>query len=249
MPNQRVREVSRLLHRTTASVGRGLWTDDMVARNRNGPVTTSDATFRVPVSAKTNQAWKYPKGIVQRHSSKIINGRHYVDPKDSSLPRRKHESNFLITINTNKGPQPGQHHDDVVRSMEQVLMLLAKDEYLAQYLKFGPKDVDYREDRFIDVIEGCQFKGAVEVGDIMHRIHAHIMLTVYHYSQVQIEPQLLANLARQLFNANLPVGNPYRITARPHVHVRLLPQANWVEIIKGYVHKGMNSADGAGPVA
>lgn len=177
----------------------------------------------------------------------MINGREYVDPKESSLPRRKHESNFLITINTNKGPAPGEHHDGVVRSMEEVLKLLAKDEYLARYIKFGPKDDAYRDDRFIDVIEGCQFRGAVEVGDIMHRIHAHIMLTVHHYSQVQIDPQLLAHLSRELYNANLPLGNPNRITARPHVHVRLLPQANWVDVIKGYVHKGMESADGAGP--
>ena len=45
---------------------------------------------------------------------------------------------------------------------------------------------DYRLDRYTDVIESVDWKAAVETGDVLHRLHAHIWLTITHYSQVQI---------------------------------------------------------------
>lgn len=246
MPNLRVQQVSRLLHRADAQP-RTIWERGMVARSRQPFVTTSVANLRVAPNAKTSQGWKYPGGQVLRAPSTLINGRRYEDPKNPGQARRKQESNFFITINPNKAPEPGEEHDQAVRAMEHALRKLATDRAIAMYMKFGPVHAEYREDRYADVIHSTEFKSNVEMGSVMKRVHAHIWLTVHHYSQVQIDVKLLQHWSTQYYNEHFPVGHRMRITTKPHVHVKPLPQSDWAQIIKNYIHKGMMSADTAGP--
>ena len=67
-------------------------------------ITTESIDFKAKhsASAKNSQSWRYAGGNIQRADSIRINGTDYPDPKDKSLPRRKQESNFFITINSNK---------------------------------------------------------------------------------------------------------------------------------------------------
>ena len=71
----------------------------MVKRERPVQVTVADANLR-PKTPKKGVDWMYVGGKVQRAESVMINGTKYTDPREPSLPRRKIESNFFITINT-----------------------------------------------------------------------------------------------------------------------------------------------------
>ena len=231
-------------------------------------ISVESVNFTAQKAAKTKQAWRYSGGQILRKDSLMVNGTKYEDPKDPGQPRRKQESNFFITINPNKEPL-GDERINADVAMEEMLKGLANDEYIAQYLKFGPKvqgnpkaSMDYRLDKYDDVIHSIDWKAGVETGGIMRRLHAHIWLTVTHYSQVQINVQVLQYLSRGLYNAalrgslldnpppptfhkGLPAGSARGrlvIEDLPYVHVKLLPQSDWTDVMRQYIHKGMEAS-------
>lgn len=245
MPNQRVASVSRLLHRTsqyTQQQSRYLQ-GEMVKRVREPDVniTTSKVDFTPQHTAKTLQAWKYQGGQILRAPSILLNNTKYEDPKNPGQPRRKNESNFFITLNTNKSVS-GEEAELGVKHMQQMLATLADERVIARYIKFGPVGQEYRNDKYVDVVKGVEWKAAVETGDMKNRLHAHIWLTVSHYSQVQINPQMLQFEAAKAFNKGLGIRSPLQITKKMYVHVKLLPQSDWTNIMKQYIHKGMQAA-------
>lgn len=218
----------------------------------NTTISTESVNFQAPKAAKTNQAWRYAGGQILRAPSTDINGRIYEDPKDPGQPRRKQESNFFLTINPNKAPE-GDERIILNEAMKSCLSELSKDTYIAQYLKFGPKVLgnprdseDYRKDKYVDVIHSVDWKSGVESGPNLNRVHAHIWMTITHYSQVQINVQALQYLTRQEFNAairRLGAGSTrLEISDLPYVHVKLLPQSNWTDVMRQYIHKGMTAS-------
>lgn len=230
-PNQRVAAATRLLCR---GGGNTRFEQGMVSRNRTGArVTTSSASTPAPHSAKTSQSWKYSGGVIDRgtHLPKK-----YVDHKDRSKARRKQESNFFITINTNKEPDEGGY---VERAFVDTLRHISSEGEISKYIKFGPYDDEYRDDKYSEVVVKRDWKAArIETGDIMNRLHAHIWVTFEHYSQMQINVHVLAAEVKRVFNDK--VGDSrLKITRKPFVHVKLLPQSNWTSIMKQYIHKGM----------
>lgn len=270
MPNARVEKVSRLLYRNIGHTHRP-GRPNMVKRI-NTTISTESVNFKAQKAAKTNQAWRYAGGQIIRAPSTDINGRKYEDPKDPGQPRRKQESNFFLTINPNKVPL-GDERINADLAMKECLQELAKDKYLAQYLKFGPKVVgkprqseDYRLDKYEDVIHSVDWKSGVEAGPTLNRLHAHVWVTITHYSQVQINVQALQYLSRELYNTSLKrsllrtppgeqfftAGNEQRsagpaigrleISDLPYVHVKLLPQSDWTDVMRQYIHKGMQAS-------
>lgn len=249
MPSARVESVSRLLYRNIGHTHKSL---PMVKRNRT-VITTETVDFKTAHSAKTKQAWRYQGGQILRAVSTRINNKEYEDPKDPGQPRRKQESNFFLTINPNKTPKDDspEHLPAAVTAMERMLQQISQDSVLATYIKFGPKVLgtppaaqDYRLDRYADVVHSVDWKAAVESGDVLRRLHTHIWLTITHYSQVQINIQMLQHIAREEYNKALPLGNAFdylRIKDMPYVHVKLLPQSDWTDVMRQYIHKGMTA--------
>ena len=166
------------------------------------------------------------------------------------MPRRKQESNFFLTINSNKTPDNPENKHLVVTRMEAMLTKLANERVLATYLKFGPKADEYKEDVYADVIHSVDWKAAVETGDVMKRVHAHVWLTITHYSQIQINVQMLMYQAKAAYNEGLrehwsndgQKKDPLRMNRQPYVHVKLLPQGDWTSVMRQYIHKGMTAA-------
>jgi hypothetical protein len=169
------------------------------------------------------------------------------------LPRRKQESNFFITINSNKAPTEADHTDKVVSHMYKMLETISKEEVIATYLKFGPKHKEYEKDLYMDVIHSVDMKSEVETGPTAKRVHAHAWLTITHFSQIQINVQMLQHQVRVAYNKDMPEGveiakssnkrrSYLRMTAMPYVHVKLLAQSDWTTIMRQYIHKGMMSA-------
>lgn len=240
MPSARVQAVARLLHRkeghnhTDFDVG-------MVKRVRRAKISTESVDLKPAHSAKTSQAWKYPGGKIVRAPKAMLDIKKYFDHKDPSEPRRKQESNFFITINTNKSPDDPADFDRCVKAMEGMLKTIAQDRVLASYIRFGPKHKEYEEDVYSDVVHSVDWKANVETGDIMKRVHAHIWMTMTHYSQVQINVHALMHLAKQGYNAELGAHakTDLYIKDMPYVHVKLLPQSDWTDVMRQYIHKGM----------
>ncbi|KAL3904402.1 MAG: hypothetical protein SGPRY_011297, partial [Prymnesium sp.] len=83
------------------------------------------------------QAWRYNGGKILRALSLLINGKRYEDPKDPGQARRKQESNFFITINSDKSSEAGESYDVCVRHMEQMLQMLSTETAMANYFKFA----------------------------------------------------------------------------------------------------------------
>ena len=187
-------------------------------------------------SAKDNQAWKYTGNVIQRMPDVKINGISYFDPKElpAEMPRRKHESNFFITINTNKQPPTNNlalGNDALTAALEH----LSRDEILAKYLTFGPKDDRYFEDRYCDVIQKVDWQAGCELGDKLCRLHAHVWLTVNHCSQIQINRTLLGEEFKEIYNMRAPAS--MKCNGKPYVSVKLLPESNFAEIMKNYMRK------------
>ena len=219
-------------------------------RKNKTKISVESIDFKAPHSAKSKQAWRYPGGNIVRAPSTRLGSTTYTDPKHpgENLPRRKHESNFFLTINCNKSPMEPEHVQIAVKQMEKMLEALSDESVVSQYLKFGPKDAHYQKDKYSDVIHSIDWMAKVETGDVMRRVHAHVWMTITHYSQVQINVQMLMHLARKYYNDGIPFGiqinkNSYlHLDEMPYCHVKLLPQSDWTDVMRQYIHKGMASA-------
>ena len=248
------RVAHRLLYRklNTENLGtRRSYTESKTMVKRIKPekvkVTTESISFKAPISAKSSQAWKYQGNRVQRAASIMINGTRYADPKDSDLPRRKHESNFFITLNTNKAMDKREldEVEKMERTMDATLTALSKDATIAGFLKFGPKDPAYINDKYADVIHSVSWDSGIETGPERNRLHAHIWLTIEHYSQVQINVQMLQHVAKRIYNNHITsvegatTQSTMYMRKLPFVHVKLLPQSDWTDVMKQYIHKAM----------
>jgi len=216
--------------------------------------------FKASKRAKTNQAWRYPGGKIERHPDKWINGTEYTDPKSPGENRRLNESNFFITLNTNKKPV-GDEATNADAAMRRVDRQLRDPANLVKCLKFGPKVTgnpprreDFRYDKYKDVIKSVEYQSGAEYGGNLGRFHIHIILTIQHYSQVQIHIQGMQLLFKQLWNEaimasireNPPTkgsdGSHLIIKEKPYIHVGRLPQTNWTDVMRNYIHKGMMQA-------
>ena len=231
----------RLGYRSTghrASQSAEYYKRDMVKRIVRRPaISIESIDFKAPISAKSKQSWKYPGGNIVRAPAGLLPKLYDHDRGDGAkLPRRKQESNFFITINSNQAPKKAEDVDESLRAMDKMLHELAKESMLATYIKFGPKHEDYRDDKFGDVICGVDWKAATEMGPNQGRVHSHIWVTITHYSQIQINPQMLMYQSKRLYNNNTL---NFKMKRQPYVHVKLLPQSNWTDVMRQYIHKGM----------
>ena len=60
-----------------------------------------------------------------------------------NLARRKQESNFFITINSNQAPTAADDVDASLTAMNKMLKEISKESVMATYIKFGPKHEEY----------------------------------------------------------------------------------------------------------
>lgn len=237
----------------------------MVNRQRRPPVIATQRVSMKPApggkGVKAKQAWKYPGFNIVRASTVWLNDRYYSDPKeadsnpgqqgelrdsgmapdDSGTPRRKQESNFLITINPNK-KFTGTQEPAAERAFRVALGGLSTNTSLVRCLKFGPKDAHYAKDRAADVIlPGVQWTANVETGENLGRMHSHIWLTIEHYSQIQINVPMMQHEFVRQFNASVVGGQGTVLTGVPYIDVKLLPQSDWTTVMRQYIKKGMTA--------
>lgn len=222
---------------------------------RSAAVVVSSAQFKATHSAKSAHAWRYLGGVIQRAPTVKLGGitdkQSYTDPKDPGQPRRKQERNFFITINTNKAPFSPEAKTAGVQHLKAALEHQSKDFVLAACLKFGPVDEHYSKDKYAAVITNGDWKSAIETGEIQSRLHAHVWLTITHYSQIQLNSHQIARQVKRVYNEkpgpfpesmNNTKPEEMKIGRQPYVHKKLLPQGDWANVMRNYVTKNFASA-------
>ena len=216
-----------------------------------------------PASNKDRQTWTYPGFKILRSNSVYINGTRYLDPKElpKQLPRRRRESNFLVTINPNKMVPPDLE-EVAATAMDIGLKSFSDALGNGECLTFGPKNPEaFGSDQYRDVIIGTpDFKPVTEVGPKLGRLHAHVIIKVDHYSEIQLAIPKIQATFKRAYNTSLALARPpdrsnctlWRARVRnrleigalnkSYVNVELLPEKNHSTIMMQYLHKGNPSA-------
>lgn len=197
----------------------------------------------VGYGAKKRQAWKYKGGIIQRADTLwLIPGVKHRDPKEPfgvDLPRRLEESNFFVTINTNKSPTAHGIPGDVAGNAAANSMdLLAAN--MNRFIEFGQGrrgDPEFQNDIFEAVVKDVEWTPSVEMGPELQRLHTHTVVRLVHYTQLRINIRALQETFRMAWNDQWHEEHPMRLTGMPHVDVRLRQQRNAEEITLQYAAK------------
>jgi len=118
----------------------------------------------------------------------------------------------------------------------------------------GTDGNSYLFDTYQTHVESVDCDVGVEIGPTYHMPHFHALVTINHWSYVQIDTMRMRSLLEQMFkgtgrfqgvdefkldtklfdNAGLPF---YTDNENPYVDIRLYPSDNWDEVIRAYVRK------------
>ena len=118
---------------------------------------------------------------------------------------------------------------------------------------YGMRDnTSYLYDTYETHVDSVAVDGGIEIGPQRHHPHFHILLTLNHWSYVQIDYMKMNAYLEQMFRGVDPAlmgwGDRYKLlcasgrpfytdSENPYVDIKLYPQDNWQEIIAAYVRK------------
>lgn len=115
-----------------------------------------------------------------------------------------------------------------------------------------PNASSYIYDTYETHIDSVDVDGGIEIGPNRHHPHFHILVTINHWSYVQIDYFKMNAYLEMMFRGLDPLhrgwGKRYKLldasgglfytdNENPHVDIRLYPQDNWQDIINAYVRK------------
>jgi hypothetical protein len=152
------------------------------------------------------------------------------------LGRRKQQSNLFITINTNK-----RRFDEVVDT-EAMLRALSHcfQKEVTNVLRFGPvHQLTYGGDwQYADaVIDTVEMRACVERGPVTGALHAHLFLTINHWSHIQVDIRRLQVMFKEQLHMHSSKSVKIPERALPAVMVKLYLQTDWGQIMAHYLTK------------
>lgn len=115
-----------------------------------------------------------------------------------------------------------------------------------------PNASSYQYDTYETHVEKVEVDGGIEIGPNRHHPHFHILVTVNHWSYIQIDYFKMNAYLELMFRGLDPLergwgdrfklldasgGLFYTDNENPHVDIKLYPQDNWQDIINAYVRK------------
>jgi hypothetical protein len=117
----------------------------------------------------------------------------------------------------------------------------------------------YMSDTYDSHVDKVEVDGGIEIGPIRKHPHFHILVTINHFSYVQLDYFKMNHYFELLFRGLDPYkwfnkpedalkfklldasgGSFYTDNESPYVDIRLYPQDNWQDIIAAYVRKNNN---------
>lgn len=125
-----------------------------------------------------------------------------------------------------------------------------KDAVLDFYGESGASSYVY--DTYETHVEKVEVDGGIEIGPNRHHPHFHILITINHWSYVQIDYFKMNAYLELMFRGLDPLergwgdrfqlkdasgGLFYTDNENPHVDIKLYPQDNWSDVIAAYVRK------------
>ena len=233
----------------------GFYDAQMAERDTRRPIpSATKATLQVAIGTHSEEGIKaaaYDKATGE-WKARVTGGRrtnfgghtlhdHHVDQAGQPLGRRKQQSNFFMTLNTNK-----RKFDEVrdIDAMSHAINQVFK-KGVFEILKFGPAHpATYAADGNManEVIEKVEVKAGIERGPVTGALHAHLYLTITHWSQLQIDVPRLQFLFKEAYNEKAVTKMTDK--GKLAVKVELQPQTDWSQIIAHYLSKQV----GADPI-
>ena len=109
----------------------------------------------------------------------------------------------------------------------------------------------YVHDTYETHVERVEVDAGMEIGPKRKHPHMHVLLTIDHWSYVQLDTWLMSSLFEEMFRGEGKYGDKYRLLDAsglpfytdqefPYINVKLYPQDNWQEILANYVRKSAN---------
>lgn len=165
---------------------------------------------------------------------------HHRGPGGERLGRRKQESNFFITVNTNKRTFTSQD-----RAAVQAAVTRCFGERAYDILEFGPVHADYKIDKNHPqaVVEDIKTRATVEIGPQTLALHAHVWFRVTHWSQLRVDRRALQVMFKNAYNEH--AATPISPKHLPAVQIQLLPQSDLGQIMAHYLSKQVGAVPGA----
>ena len=108
----------------------------------------------------------------------------------------------------------------------------------------------YIYDTYQTHVESVTVDAGIEIGPTFHHPHFHALVTINHWSYVQIDTFRMKAILEQMFKGThlkykedfmLKDGRGfpfYHDNENPYVDIRLYPTDNWADVISAYVRKG-----------
>ena len=108
----------------------------------------------------------------------------------------------------------------------------------------------YVHDTYQTHVESVTVDAGMEIGPTYHHPHFHALVTINHWSYVQLDTFRMKAVLEQMFKgthrtygktfqlidgAGLPF---YTDNENPYIDIRLYPSDNWAEVVAAYVRKG-----------
>jgi hypothetical protein len=114
----------------------------------------------------------------------------------------------------------------------------------------------YLYDTYETHVDSVTVDAGIEIGPTLHHPHFHLLLTLNHFSYVQLDYYKMKALLEQMFKG-LKVGDNdfshnqfylqdaggmpfYTDNENPYIDFRLYPTDNWQDVIAAYVRKNAN---------
>lgn len=162
--------------------------------------------------------------------------RRFIAQASSTRGREPKESNFFVTINLNKSPQNRQQASQWQKAFAVTLQnLFLKRNTLESVLVFGPRDQQFAADNYSNDVDSVEANIGVEFGPQTLFLHAHILLSIRHRTQLQLDLNLIKQYIFQRVNRSVPelIGAPSEI----YLNVKLMPETQYHDQMSIYVSK------------
>ena len=148
-----------------------------------------------------------------------VNGTEYYDFKYADknngerIPRRIHETNLFMTINTNR---QSADMNALKATMEEIF---GNPAHVAQVLVLGPVDKRYATDQLGDVLIKVFSEAGIERGPTNGHVHAHVWVTLEHCSQLQIGSRKMQQLVKLVYNSKVSPDD--KLKKQPFCYISL----------------------------
>mmetsp|Transcript_28324 Transcript_28324/g.65098 ORF Transcript_28324/g.65098 Transcript_28324/m.65098 type:complete len:271 (-) Transcript_28324:59-871(-) len=157
------------------------------------------------------------------------------------IGRRRQQSNFFITLNTNR--RTFDEAQDPKAVQEALNACFGKKIY--DILTFGPAHPEVYGDDSLhpnEFVEKIEVRAGVERGPVTGALHCHAYVTIAHWSQIRINKLALQGLFKQAYNQAASAGlGQIPMRALPACKIELQAQTDSGHIVAHYLSKQVNA--------